>query len=361
MKLEEIKECLAKGRGINSKDSAGFALIHQAEDLESIKFLIESDAAANLEDAWGNTALAIAARDGDLERVKFLAKITPSPCFDRALDFALNNYNRHDVIQCLVDFMVEIPEVVLDGLYELLTSALFHERTEDGEKNSWAKIESLKKICAIFNTRKYTLSIGLVHYGAYFFHVSYLKEKWTKFSEQQKIHAAVWACWFGHAEIVKHAVENGVRVEYRMILAAGLERFYDLSKDLVDYLLEKADIDTILTIVRTTIMSDRADVVKIVMASRDLRRSKIDGTYLLPYSVLSGARKCFEALLQCGVAPYAVYPKVYKRSLQTPAGGNVDDVPQNTSDAEIVDFFLGNGPRSARALNAAYSNKVTTS
>ena len=109
MELEEIKSLLSNGYGINQKDSSNSRLIHRAKDVESLQFLIESGAAAHLEDAWGNTALSLAARDGDLDRVRFLREFTPLPCFDRALDFALNNYNRLDVIQCLVYFMVEIP------------------------------------------------------------------------------------------------------------------------------------------------------------------------------------------------------------------------------------------------------------
>lgn len=221
-------------------------------------------------------------------------------------------------------------------------------------------MENLKKICAIFNTRKYTLCKPGVHYGVILFNLPYVKEKWTTFSKEEKTDAAIWACCFNHVEMAKYAIENGIGIEPRMIWSAIVWSAGEITRDLTDYLLEKADIDTILSIVDTAFMRDRADVLKIVMTSCDLRRSKIYGVYLLPCSVLAGARKCFETLLECGVAPYAVYPKVYKRSLQTPADGNVDDVPQDTSKAEIVDFFLGNGPRSARALNAAYSNKMTT-
>lgn len=361
MKLQHIKDYLTRGLDINSRELMGLALIHNAEDVESTRFLIELGAAADIEDLWGNTALDYAVKDGDLDRVKFLAKITRLPYFDRALGFALKNYTRLDVIQCLVDFMVEIPQSALDGLYELLFSTIFSVSTRDSE-DSRAKLEIFKKICAIFNTRKYTLHTPSAHYGVIFLNLPYIKKEWTNFSEEDRVKTAVSACRFNHFEMAEHAIENGVRVEPRMIWLAVNFWSGKVERNLVDYLIEKADADAIESVMSSCIICDRAEVLKIVMTARDMRRSKVRGVPILRYSVMSGARKCFETLLEFGVAPYAVYPKIYKHSLQPVLVGQEDegDLPDGYINLETAEFFEGDGPRSARRLNAAYSNKMTT-
>lgn len=106
---EIARRLLEKGADPNLKDSAGFAVLHDAARagfLDTLQTLLDSQADVNIEDNEGNLPLHLAAQEGHLLVVAFLLEHTASKVEHRnkkgatACDLA-TLYKRHAVAQLL--------------------------------------------------------------------------------------------------------------------------------------------------------------------------------------------------------------------------------------------------------------------
>lgn len=352
MNIEEIKQLVSTGRDINQADWYGCRLIHRAKDVESLRYLVDRGAVVYLENFFGRTALTRAASEGSIERVEFLKKYTPKRYFERALEAAVKNYENLDVLRSLVEEFEEIPGKILELLYDLLMAGRYGEVISNKPCQVAAELDKVKRACQVINTRKYAYLSGHFHYGVLLFNLPYIKENWHTFPEEEKERTALWGLQFKEYEIVNFSVDNGAPITPRTILLSIHKQDRPL-----DYVIEMASEEAVLGAARTLICRDNADDLKTLMMTRDIRCGKIDGIYLLPYSVMSGAVKCFQMLLECGVAPYHFYPRGYGLD---PLAAAVDeaDLPQDIADEKVTKFFVENGPGSAREINATYSNKT---
>ncbi|KAL8178689.1 UNVERIFIED_CONTAM: Cyclin-dependent kinase 4 inhibitor C [Gekko kuhli] len=106
---EIARRLLEKGADPNLKDSAGFAVLHDAARagfLDTLQTLLDSQADVNVEDNEGNLPLHLAAQEGHLPVVAFLLEHTASRVEHRnrkgatAYDLA-TLYKRHAVARLL--------------------------------------------------------------------------------------------------------------------------------------------------------------------------------------------------------------------------------------------------------------------
>lgn len=351
MDIEEIKSALSSGRGVNQEDWIGSTLIHYAKDVDSLRYLVERGAVVYSQIFLGYTALTLAVREGCIKKVEFLKKYTPKRYFEKALDAAVKNYRNLEVLRSLVEEFEEIPIKILETLYDLLMTGRYGEIISGKPGRVASELDKVKRACQVINTRKYAYWTEQFHYGIILFNLPYIKENWHAFPEKEKELTALWGLQFKEYELVKFSIDNWAPITPRTILLSIHKQDRPL-----DYVVEMADEDAVLGAVRTLICRDNAEDLKTIMMTRDIRCGKIHGVYLLPYSVLSGAIKCFQLLLECGVAPYHFYPRGYGLG-PLEAAGAAADLPQDISDEKVMRFFVENGPGSAREINETYSNK----